>query len=217
MCYYFEERPLIGSKLDHTFWLRRFSCFAVNIDVGRCLSVWDLMKHLFRRKSDLLTCKTSMFLCPWRQIRNQPLWYRAIFVFLWTLLIMHYAGFFKKCCQQIEPAINLKYFLFKDSTCSQFIQLCGTEALGHLLMMAETWSWNGIVSILHPALFGRLQLCMSGIYFGQGGGVKSAGNLTLKKTAALYPPTSAERGTEADATGSDNSLMKTNSKGISKQ
>lgn len=52
--------------------------------------------------------------------------------------------FFKKCCQQIQPAINLKYFLFKDSTCSQFIQLCGTEALGHLLMMSETWSWNGM-------------------------------------------------------------------------
>lgn len=102
------------------------------------------MKHLFRRKSDLLTCKTSMFLCPWRQIRRQSLWYRAIFVFLWTLLIMHYACFFLKCCQQIQPAINLKYFLFKDSTCSQFIQLCGTEALGHLLMMAETWSWSGM-------------------------------------------------------------------------
>ena len=110
-----------------------------------CRIIDETFWKLSRRKSDLLTCKTSMFIYPWRQIRNQPLWYRAIFVFLWTLLIVHYAclGFFK-CCQQIQPAVNLKYFLFKDRTCSQFIQLCGTEALGHLLMMSEAWSWNDV-------------------------------------------------------------------------
>lgn len=48
-------------------------CFAMSTDIGRYLSARELMKHFYKRKSDLLTCKTSMFICPWRQIKNQPL------------------------------------------------------------------------------------------------------------------------------------------------
>lgn len=38
-------------------------------------------QNIFLQEKYLLKCETNKFICPWRQIRNQPLRHRAIFVF----------------------------------------------------------------------------------------------------------------------------------------